>query len=145
MCCRCKFLPDLNKVEWNGCRNFLGKVQSSFMTLNFYILLQVCEMVNNSNSEIMRTYFISHNLDVSTVLMLNLPFLLDPPLLIYVHITGNAWWRERHTAQMLAGQGRKSTYITHPLCVRHLAEHKSYPISDLTVAVAPPESRQEVK
>lgn len=115
------------------------------MALNFYILLQVCEMVNSSDSEIIHTYFISHNLDTSTVLLLNLPFLLDPLLLIYVHITRNAWWRERHTAQMLAGQGRKSTYIEHLLCVRHLAGHKSYTISDLTVAVAPLESLQEVK
>lgn len=55
----------------------------------FYIFFKVYEIVN-SDSEIMHSYFVIHNLDASTVLQLNLPFLLDALLLIYVPITRNA-------------------------------------------------------
>lgn len=42
---------ELNRVEGNGCRNFLKKVQSSFVVLYFYVSFQVYEIVN-SDSEI---------------------------------------------------------------------------------------------
>lgn len=104
----------------------------------FYILFHIYKTVNNSNSEIIYTYHIIHNLDISTVLLLNLPFLLVSLLLIYVPVTRNALWREkRQITQGLAGEGREPASVEHFLSVRHLVRHKCYLISDLTVGVVP--------
>lgn len=49
------YFAGISRVESNGYRNFLKKVQSSFMVFYFYILFQIHEIAN-SESEIIYTY-----------------------------------------------------------------------------------------
>lgn len=86
-------------------------------------------MSNNSDSEIIHNLII-HNLDIDTVVFiylffsLNVPFLLDPLLLIYVSITRNTKWKAKgHASQSLALEGRKPAYVEYFLGVRHPARH----------------------
>lgn len=64
----------------------------------------------------MHTYFIVHSLNTSTVLSLNLPFLVDLcPQHQKCLVKG-----KRNIIQSLLGEGRKPACIEHVLCVRYL-------------------------